>query len=176
MTRASRRHSMFAFTVCLGLGACGDDAESAAFQRGSADCQAWQHSLCDFVDRCGALSYAACIRDYGGIECADDQAARSCAEQLNELSCVGVPEACGYEAIVDSAPAIATCERLIDKACSNLATCGYVYEECVAGALGGESCDDAIGIRGELEACETGLDEDACTQPMECQEVVVIRS
>jgi hypothetical protein len=162
--------------LCGGLFAlgCGDD-DDAPRGRGSAACQDFQDSACDFiVDQCGGTSRAACDKGFRGIECKSDDAASACANGLNDATCGQAVSGCDLGAVIDPAPAIARCQTLVDKVCDHLVGCKLLTsrDACQVATMMGLSCAQAVSTSLDFEDCVQQVDGLTCENgslPTVCQ-------
>lgn len=155
----------------LFVAGCGGDDDESPPGRGSAACQDFQDSACDFgADRCGSTNRAACDHAFKGIECKSDEAASACANALNGASCGQAVSGCDLDAIIDPAPAVMRCEQLIDKVCDHFVACGsFPNRETCAPSLGMTSvlsCDNAVSTSLSYETCMEQIGELSCQARM----------
>jgi len=164
--------------VVVALVACGGSRETPTEGRGSAACRIWQDSVCDWADRCEALTREACDEQFQGVTCRSDDAAKECSRQFDGASCQVVPPRCGLDAIADPAPAAKACAALTSSVCERSVTCGYseTEEDC----LKRESvdCSRSIAFKLDYETCLDEIDTVKCDVfviPEICASVIIAR-
>jgi hypothetical protein len=153
-------------TVAFLLGACNDEKDDYVRPtgRGSAACQAWQKSICDFVVKCSNHTEEDCVDNYYGITCLSDEQAQSCATALASASCATPPSNCDLTDIADRAPAVTACNTYIDAMCQRTAECSAgTVEACKVEAASALDCSLAIAYATSFETCISEVGALACT-------------
>jgi len=180
-----------AFVALAGLSLTGcpssdDDDESPECSlpsgaRGSAECQRWQTSVCDFTGRCpssGTLTKCDCFDQASSITCISEAEATRCADALNAASCSAPPSGCDLLDLADPAPAQAACQQYLQAVCDAVARCGGDdVPTCLAEVMLEVDCSTAVGTKPQLDTCLSelaGLSCSASELPKSCEEAVLV--
>jgi hypothetical protein len=155
----------------------GGGGPSAPVGRGTPACNQWQQALCDWAGRCNPPAESVCNAQAPGVQCTSDQAAQSCAEQLNASDCSTLPVGCDLFDLADPVPAIQACNDFIEALCTRSEECQPgSHDACVADLTSTVDCSTAIGFKLSYEQCLSQirtLDCAATQSPTSCQGVIV---
>jgi hypothetical protein len=148
------------------VAACGGDDDKYVRPpgRGSAACQAWQKSVCDYVALdCNAMSERDCVANYYGVTCTSDTTARSCSAALDNAACGAAPSGCDLFDMADPAPAVTACNAFIDATCQHFVSCGSAtLDACRATASASLDCSKAVAYAPSYESCLSDTAEQSC--------------
>ncbi len=164
--------------VVVALVACGGGRETPTEGRGSAACRIWQDSVCDWADRCEALTRDACDEQFQGVTCRSDETAKECSRQFDSASCQTLPPRCGLDAIADPAPAAKACAALTSLICKRSAMCGTstTEEECLTRES--VDCSRSLAFKLDYETCIDEVEKlqcDVLVIPEICESVIIAR-
>lgn len=169
--------------TALAGSACSSDASGGGTGttagRGSTACQSWQTAVCKFVVGCGALSQSTCDDNYKGIACKSDAQATDCATKFRSASCAAPPRACDITDLVDTAPAIASCNQYLDAVCAMNTRCSptTTAEACHTQVAAQLDCSKAAGVSQSFETCLQELKAASCsvqTHPKSCDGAIEV--
>jgi hypothetical protein len=169
----------FAGTACSSDAGNGGTGTTPGGGRGSTACQRWQTAACKFVVGCGLLSQSRCDENYKGIACKSDAQASDCAVKFGSATCASAPAACDISDLVDTAPAIASCNQYLDAICKTTTRCSptTTATACHAEVAAQVDCSKAAGLSTSFDTCLRELDTASCTaqaQPDSCDRAIKV--
>lgn len=163
----------------VALVACGGTHEGAPAEgRGSAACRIWQDSVCDWADRCGALTREDCDAEFQGVTCRSDGIAMKCSAEFEDASCRGIPMGCGIDDVADPAPAAKACDRLTNLICERSVECGISATQGDCLNEGAVDCSRSVAFKLGFEKCVDrveALDCEVMVVPPICESVIIAK-
>lgn len=162
----------------VALVACGGGRDTPTEGRGSAACRIWQDSVCDWADRCEALTRDACDEQFQAVTCRSDEQARECSRQFDAAGCTSLPPRCGLDAIADPAPAAKACAMLTSAICKRSAMCGLSESEEACLEREGVDCSRSIAFTLDYETCIEEVEQLECEVlliPEICESVIIAK-
>jgi hypothetical protein len=168
-----------AASACSSDAGSGGTAASSSPGRGSTACQSWQTAVCKLVVSCGLLSQSSCDDNYKGIACKSDTQASDCAKKFQSAACSSPPSACDISDLVDTAPAIASCNQYLDAVCAQTTRCSptTTAAACHAEVAAQVDCSKAAGVSTSFETCLHELGALSCTSqtaPKSCDGAIKV--
>ncbi|HEX7671564.1 MAG TPA: hypothetical protein VF395_18350 [Polyangiaceae bacterium] len=173
---------LLALTALIGT-ACGSDGSGGgtgtAAGKGSTACQSWQTAVCKFVVGCGVLSQSTCDDNYKGIACKSDAQASDCAAKFKAATCAAPPSACDITDLVDTAPAIASCNQYLDTLCAATTRCSptTTAAACHTELAAQVDCSQAVGVSSSFETCLKEANASSCStqsEPQSCDRAIKV--
>jgi hypothetical protein len=162
--------------IAVALVACGGGRETPTEGRGTAACRIWQDSVCDWADRCEALTRDDCDEQFQGVVCRSDDMANKCTREFDGASCQTVPPRCGLDEVADPTPATKACAALTSLICKRSVKCGVATSESECLAAEPIDCSLSVAIKLDYETCidrVEKLDCDVLVLPDICQSVII---
>lgn len=165
------RSIWFSSLLWVTLVGCSSDNTSGTNTSGTsgagtvtAVCSQFQSAICSYAaDKCMLESRAKCDSDYQSLVCKSDAAAQTCIDQLGTSTCPSVPPSCAISAVADTAPAVASCNKLVDASCDYAARCNVSDKpSCLSSVNGSLDCSKAAGITSSFSMCLSDLGSAAC--------------
>jgi hypothetical protein len=150
--------------------------------RGTAACQEWQQSLCNWASRCNLQDITTCATQNQQIECSSDTTAANCATSFDSASCSTVPAGCNVtdtNGVVNAAPAIQGCNDWVDAICSKAVSCGAygTTSACQTDMQSSLDCSTAIGLGLHFQDCMTQTAALTCSStstPAVCEDTILV--
>jgi hypothetical protein len=162
--------------IAVALVACGGGRETPDEGRGTAACRIWQDSVCDWADRCEALTRDACDEQFQGVICRSDDMANTCSREFDAANCQTVPPRCGLDEVADPTPAAKACDVLTSLICKRSVKCGISASEAECLAAEPIDCSLSVAFKLDYETCVSRvekLDCDVLVLPDICQSVII---
>lgn len=164
--------------IAVALVACGGGRETPTEGRGTAACRIWQDSVCDWADRCEALTREDCDGQFQGVICRSDDMANQCAREFDGAKCQTVPPRCGLDAIADPTPAAKACDALTSLICKRSVECNKSTSEaeCLAAEPEPIDCSRSIAFKLDYETCLDQVEKVDCgvwMLPEICHSVII---
>ncbi|HKU40284.1 MAG TPA: hypothetical protein VJR89_19120 [Polyangiales bacterium] len=168
-----------ACAVALVACASSGGRETPVEGRGTATCRLWQDSVCDWAERCSAITRAMCDNQFQGVTCKSDAVASECAAAFDRSPCTSVPPRCGLDEIADPEPATQACDTLRTRYCKRAVECNVWVDEAVCLQEEKVDCSRSIAYGLDYETCLQELDDLDCgivLLPDICARVIVSRA
>ncbi len=150
--------------------------------RGTAACHEWQQSFCNWASRCSLQDMTTCAAQMQQLECSSDTTAADCATSFDSAACTAMPAGCNVtDAIVNTAPAIQSCNDFQSAFCTKAVGCGAYSSaaDCLTQAQSSLDCSKAVGVGLSYSTCITQVNALTCTSsdlPASCKDVILLQS